>query len=301
MGLLEQTESRRRFYLGGRCLLGRHPACDIHLENARISGEHASLHWRGDTWELRDLGSKNGTYLEGRRLVPGERVALQAGQSLLLGSSGTEFNLVEAGPPAAQARHATHGRVQRSAGSLLVLPDDEHPLASIFLDGSGRWVLESGDERRYVADQDRLALGGAEWVLELPSATTETLEGEASGLDGLHLKIGVSRDEEHVVVTLVHGNHHTVLPPRAYHYLLATLARIRLREREMPEAERGWVERDTLCQMLATDSNKLNVDIHRVRKQLSALGIQDAAGVVERRPGSGHVRLGIRSVEVFAL
>jgi hypothetical protein len=61
------------------------------------------------------------------------------------------------------------------------------------------------------------------------------------------------------------------------------------------------VERDTPCQLLATDSNKLNVDIHRVRKQLSTLGIQDAASVVERRPGTGHLRLGVRSVEVFPL
>lgn len=61
------------------------------------------------------------------------------------------------------------------------------------------------------------------------------------------------------------------------------------------------MERDTPCQLLATDSNKLNVDIHRVRKQLSTLGIQDAASVVERRPGTGHLRLGVRSVEVFPL
>jgi pSer/pThr/pTyr-binding forkhead associated (FHA) protein len=281
--------------------LGRHPACDVRLEDARVSGEHASLHWRGDTWELRDLGSKNGTFLEGRRLVPGERVALQAGQSFLLGPSGTGFQLVDAGPPAARARHATSGRVQESAGSLLVLPDDEHPLASIFLEGSGRWLLESCEERRHVADQERLLLGGEEWVLELPSATTETLEGDVSGLESLHLKIGVSRDEEHVVVTLVHGNQHTVLAPRSHHYLLATLARIRLKEHELPEAERGWVERDMLCQMLATDSNKLNVDIHRVRKQLSTLGIQDAASIVERRSGTGQLRLGVRSVEVFSL
>ncbi len=134
-----------------------------------------------------------------------------------------------------------------------------------------------------------------------PTVTTETLEGELLCLDGVHLKIGVSRDEEHVVVTVVHGNQHQVLSPRSYHYLLATLARLRLKDRGLPESEQGWVDRETLCRMLATDDNKLNVDIHRARKQLSTLSIQDAARVVERRPGTGLVRLGIQSVEVFTL
>jgi len=301
MGILKQTQSNQRFSLGSQCLLGRSTTCDILLEDARVSGEHASIHWKGDGWELRDLGSKNGTLLEGRRLGPGERVPLQAGQSFLLGTSGTCFQLVEASPPAARARHVASQRVHEGSASLLLLPDDEHPLASLFLDGQGHWVLESGEQRRQVVDQERLRLAGEEWVLELPSATTETLDGEASGLGRLHLKIGVSRDEKHVVVTVVHGQQHTVLPPRSSHYLLAILARIRLKDCQLPEAEQGWVDRDTLCQMLVTDSNRLNVDIHRVRRQLSTLGLRDPASVVERRPGTGHVRLGIRSVEVFLL
>ena len=301
MGILEQTESGRRYSLGSRCLLGRHPACDVTLEDARISGEHASLHWRAEGWELKDLGSRNGTFVAGRKLGAGERVVLEAGQSFVLGPGGINFQLLDPGPPAARARQVARQEVRQLSGSLLLLPNDEAPLASLFLDESGRWVLESGHERRHVADHERLWLGGEEWLLELPTVTMETLDGESTSLEGLHLRIGVSRDEEHVVVTVVHDNQHKVLAPRTYHYLLATLARLRLKDQALPEAEQGWVDRDTLCRMLATDDNKLNVDIHRVRKQLSALGIQDAASLVERRPGTGLVRLGIRSVEVFAL
>lgn len=301
MGILEQTESGRRYSLGSRCLLGRHPACDVTLEDARISGEHASLHWRGEGWELRDLGSRNGTFVAGRKLGAGERVVLKAGQHFLLGPGGICFQLLDPGPPAARARHVARQEVLELSGSLLLLPDDETPLASLFLDEGGRWVLETGHEQRYVVDQERLRLGEEEWLLELPTVTTETLDGGVPGIEGIHLKIGVSRDEEHVVVTVVHGTQHKVLAPRSYHYLLATLARLRLKDCGQPESDQGWVDRGTLCRMLATDDNKLNVDIHRVRKQLSALGIQGAAGVVERRPGSGLVRLGIQSVEVFAL
>jgi pSer/pThr/pTyr-binding forkhead associated (FHA) protein len=301
MGILEQPEVQRRFTLGSRCLLGRHPACDIQLEEVHISGEHASLHWRGDRWELRDLGSKNGTFLEGRRLAPGERVALEAGQSFLLGSSGAYFRLVDAGPPVARARNAVNQEVREAAGALLVLPNDESPIASLFLDGNGRWVLEFGESQQYVADHERLTIGGEEWELELPMATAETLEGSSFTLDAIHMKIGVSRDEEHVAVTVEHKGRSYELTPRTYHYLLATLARIRLKESALPESEQGWVDREILCRMLAIDGNKLNVDIHRVRKQISALGVQDAASVVERRQGTSQVRLGVRSVEVFTL
>ncbi|HZH18494.1 MAG TPA: hypothetical protein VE057_29365 [Archangium sp.] len=82
---------------------------------------------------------------------------------------------------------------------------------------------------------------------------------------------------------------------------MAILARIRLGEHALRESEQGWVEREELCRMLGTDANKLNVDIHRVCKQFSALRIQDAAAVVERRPGAGMVRLGVPRVEVFTL
>ncbi|ADO75696.1 FHA domain containing protein [Stigmatella aurantiaca DW4/3-1] len=300
MGILEQTDGKR-FTLGSRCLLGRHPRCDIRLEEARVSGEHASVHWLGTGWELRDLGSRNGTFLEGRQLAPGERVALEAGQTFRLGRSQESFTLVDARPPTARAWSPQSGMCREASESLLQLPDDEEPLASLFLDGEGRWVLETGEVRRHGVDQERLWLQGQEWVLELPTVMDRTLEEGQPPLERLHLRIGVSRDEEHVVVTVVHGQRCTVLPSRTYHYMLATLARVRLQEKALPEAERGWVERETLCQMLATDGNKLNVDIHRVRRQLSALGIPGAAGVVERRPGSGHVRLGVASCEVFPL
>jgi pSer/pThr/pTyr-binding forkhead associated (FHA) protein len=302
MGLLEQAQTRRRFTLSGRCLLGRHPSCDVRVDDGRVSGEHASLHWVESRWELRDLGSRNGTFLEGRRLAPGERVALEAGQRFLLGNGGVQFQLIEAGPPAARARDMATGRVREAIGSLLVLPDDELPQASLFLDESRRWVLEVGDERRVVADQERFWLGDVEWRVELPSALRETVdEANAPTLEELHLRIGVSRNEEHVEVAVSTRGEQQVLPVRSSHYLLAILARIRLGEHALRESEQGWVEREELCRMLRTDTNKLNVDIHRLRKQFSALRIQGAAAVVERRPGTGLVRLGVRSVEVFIL
>lgn len=301
MGILEHQETQRRFTLGSRCLLGRHHASDIHVDEDQVSKEHASIHWRGDGWELRDLGSRNGTFLDGRRMARGERVDLSCGQSFVLGKRSVTFRLVDASPPMARARNPLRQEVRETAGSLLLIPDDEEPLASLFLSTSGQWVLETEESQRQVTDHERIVIGNEEWVLELPMASQATLDSETLSLEAAHMKIGVSRDEEHVFITVEQAGQRHALAPRSFHYLLATLARLRLNDSHLPESEQGWVERDMLCRMLATDGNKLNVDIHRVRKQLSALGVQDAAGVIERRQGSGQVRLGMRSIEVHSL
>jgi hypothetical protein len=53
--------------------------------------------------------------------------------------------------------------------------------------------------------------------------------------------------------------------------------------------------------MLATDSRKLNVDVFRVRRQFTELGIHGAAGIIARRPGTGQLRLGTERVQVSKL
>ena len=38
--------------------------------------------------------------------------------------------------------------------------------------------------------------------------------------------------------------------------------------------------------------------VESARKQFAALGIQNAAAIVERRPGTGELRIGVKSVEL---
>lgn len=59
------------FYnLARRTIVGRHDDCDIVIEEPYVSGEHAELTANAGQWFLRDLGSTNGTYLNGK-LVEG--------------------------------------------------------------------------------------------------------------------------------------------------------------------------------------------------------------------------------------
>ena len=46
--------------------IGRSEECDIALPDRQVSRQHARITWQGDCYELEDLGSKNGTHLNGQ-------------------------------------------------------------------------------------------------------------------------------------------------------------------------------------------------------------------------------------------
>ncbi len=65
--------------------LGRDPLADIVISDPEVSRQHARLMETEDGYELQDLGSTNGTFVDGQRLG-GEVVLLQPGQQIEMGS-----------------------------------------------------------------------------------------------------------------------------------------------------------------------------------------------------------------------
>lgn len=66
---------------GSRLTLGRHSGCDLALQDTTVSREHAALVRRNDGWWAVDLGSTNGTSVNGtraaeQRVRPGDRIEL---------------------------------------------------------------------------------------------------------------------------------------------------------------------------------------------------------------------------------
>jgi len=66
---------RRGPNVGARFLLdadvttvGRHPDADIFLDDVTVSRRHAEFLRNGTTFEVKDLGSLNGTYFDGSRI-----------------------------------------------------------------------------------------------------------------------------------------------------------------------------------------------------------------------------------------
>lgn len=65
--------------------LGADPGNDLVLADRFISGHHARLRWDGVRWWLQDLGSRNGTFVNGRRYPSHREQPVPAGATLLLG------------------------------------------------------------------------------------------------------------------------------------------------------------------------------------------------------------------------
>jgi len=53
-------------------VIGRSSACQIVLGDDTVSRRHAELRYDDGRWMLRDLGSSNGTYVNGRLVTEAE-------------------------------------------------------------------------------------------------------------------------------------------------------------------------------------------------------------------------------------
>jgi pSer/pThr/pTyr-binding forkhead associated (FHA) protein len=66
--------------------LGRDPLADVVINDPEVSRQHARLIRRGDGFLVQDLGSTNGTFLDGQRLG-GEPVPVAPGQVITIGTN----------------------------------------------------------------------------------------------------------------------------------------------------------------------------------------------------------------------
>jgi hypothetical protein len=288
--------------LAARSLVGRSPTCTLRLDDRFVSSEHAKLQWVGGAWKIRDLGSRNGTFVDGVRVEPGVMVPLAAGNRIGFGDERPNYELVDAHAPGALATDLERGTILAAVGEVLVLPDDERPELTVYPAIHGGWVAEDAEgETRPVADQGVLVVGGRSFRLDLPvlSEATPMLD-VALTLGNVAFKLGVSSDEETVLIAVhLRGQEVARLEPREHAYMLLTLARAREEDRALPADARGWRDVDRLLKMLRMDNNALNVSIHRARQQLAATGLEGAAGIVETR--RGQRRLGSDRFEIVRL
>src|SRR5260370_11812049 len=78
-----------QFPLGVRATLGRHPDNAVRLADREVSKEHASIERLGSQFLLRDLGSSNGTFVNGRRI---RELKLKGGDEVVLGNFRLTFH-----------------------------------------------------------------------------------------------------------------------------------------------------------------------------------------------------------------
>lgn len=275
----------------------------MRLDSELTSNLHAEIRWNGSAWELRDLGSLNGTFVDDEPIETGGRRPVETGTQVAFGDRQERFQIVDDSPPVAMAiRQDGHAVAARNG--FLLLPDEESPLCQVFQDATDRWVVEGTDgQPQGLLDGGTLQLGGQTWTLELPIITKGTAPLGMS-LDSLTLRLWTSRHGEHIEVELVQGSTSKRLESRSHDVLLLRLAQVRLddqKNRELSEREQGWVHVETLIKDLGVNRNWIDVSVFRVRQVFAEAKVRGAAGLIERRRDSGEIRLTVKRIEMVQL
>lgn len=143
--------------------VGRDPGCTLVLQGggaAVVSGRHARLLLVDGKWWIEDLGSRNGTFVAGRRLTVGDRHPLGVGDEIAFGSkgpvlrvqeaAGQDFNSTLAEPVAAVPMQTTIEAAPPIAQRTPVLPPGAHRV---------RLVLRGGDGKRMLALEPEVIIG----------------------------------------------------------------------------------------------------------------------------------------------
>lgn len=301
MGRIE-SDGSEAWPLPERAIVGRSRACEIWLQDPRVSAEHALLRWNDGAWVLQDLASRNGTFVAGRRLATGERVALSAADALGFGQPGG-FRLASAEPPAPFAVPVDGGSPILACNGLLALPDADEPELTLHRDPERGWALERAGRVETTHDRAVVQTRPGALRLFLPGALSPTEEagGMAVTIAALELRFRVSRDEGAVELLGFHGQSIIDLKVRAHHSTLLLLARARLRDAGREPERQGWLAQDDVCQQLGCTLDRLYINIFRIRRQLAEAGVMDAGNVIERRAGTGLLRIGVSQLEVVPL
>ncbi len=309
MAVLENLGGGAAVVLEPRHLVGRSTGNDTRILGPAVSGEHALFLWTGNGWELRDLGSRNGTWVGDRQLRPGDRLNVAAGAKIAFGDPQERWILTTDSAPSAVAW--AEDRVIEGEGRFLGLPDADDPRVLVELDHEAGWVVVRDGAPRAAVHGEILEIDGREFRLGLPGGRTENVPQTAElkeisldkRVDVIGLDFAVSADEEYIEVTARLAATAEAIKPRAHHELLLVLARRRLEDAAegVAASEQGWVYTSDVRTMLRISANQFYVMSHRCRKELEDLGVVDAGRIIEKRTTSRQVRIGVADLTVRAL
>lgn len=293
--MLELIDTRsRRVVLPFRALVGRSSEADLRIPCRPVSALHAELLHNLGTWTVKDLASKNGTFVDGRRIRQGHRISLHVGQVLYFGTPEFSYRVQRAGPPQPSAK-APSCPWHIGIDGVLSLPDPRDAEVVIFFSqAEDAWLAESSSGAVPVQDRDEVHVGRLAFRLALPTAASATEEiARLPAPPRLHFE--VSRNEEDVHLSVSQGKAWFYLGQRAHHHTVLTLARLKKQEAclDIPTSEQGWVEMSELERMLGIDRLTINTHLHRFRKQLASHGLFCCMHWFERRSGSGQLRLAL--------
>jgi len=300
MGILKNSITGETIFLKSHHVFGRNKEkADTELKYKDVSQIHASVRWNGREWQLTDF-SRNGTWIDGIRLVPGEKTGLNKENIIRFSTLGeSEWRLIDDKPPSNVIVPL------KGAGPVIMLdrfhalPSETEPDISVYISQTGGWVCENEKGVYPLKNGDIISHDQGVWQFFCDDPVDVTLSKKIAKEIRFHFHVSI--DEEHVFLRIEVDKKTIDLGERAHHYMLLTLARQRLRDAEegVDQETQGWIETDRAADMLGLDHSHLNIQIFRSRKQINdALSeLQNPPHVIERR--FGGLRFGYADFQVM--
>ncbi|MBL8750716.1 MAG: FHA domain-containing protein [Planctomycetes bacterium] len=175
--ILDGDRAGETLPVGDRTLrIGRKPGNDLVLADEKTSGVHAEVVLEGDRHVLRDLGSTNGTFLDGKRVT---EIVLTPGDVVTVGRLRVRFREEGAAAAADAGDLAVHkldaSRLQRRGGSITLLAG--LVVAGLGVGGylwwQGRGAGEGGEAGRAHAPKAPLAIPGNRLAAAIANCDSE--------------------------------------------------------------------------------------------------------------------------------
>jgi hypothetical protein len=301
MAVLQRNSDGRRIHIPHQLVIGRAPTCDLALEVSSVSAHHAVIRWDGARWLLVDLGSRNGTHVNGHKLAPrGAKLhRLSRGDVIAFAEREEVWTLIDDTPP--QCLLVPHDEktapIALTRDRLLAWPDEEHALAYVFFQKEA-WHVEDADGCvQHLKNGETAFLAGKPFTFHSPGPVPETPPAVAPvarrQLSEAFVCVRVAADEETAAVHVNIAGQELTTAWRSHLYLLAYLGRMR---KSATQGAEGWVPVERACRDLRAEPEALTVLVYRCRRDFELLLFHDASRVVERT--RGLLRIGLREEQL---
>jgi hypothetical protein len=303
MGAIRRNRDGQVRYLPYQLVIGRSGSSELPLPVSTVSSHHALIRWDSVRWTIADLGSRNGTYVNGQRLISGSTNSreLRLGDELAFAERDEVWTLCDVAAPQPLLIPGNGSPpLPLTEDQLSGLPDENTALGYVYFERvSWRFEDEAGKVHD-LSNGQTVLIGDCTYRLHLPGEATETPAAEHPVLERVlseaEVEIAVSSDEESSAVTAIVRGERFGVQPRTHLYLLAFLARQRLKQhRESGPAEGalgGWVAVEEACRQLGLSPSVLGVMVFRCRKEFERLGFLEAMGIIDRAK-KGCLRIGV--------